>query len=242
VQVTRRAVDIQEKLVAVFPTVRAYREHLGSMYSNLGNALGAEKQSAESERAYRMALKVEQKLQQDYPEVPDYKSKLSMVLNNIGDLLRDRSQLSAAREHFLQAVGYQKQALAANPGNPFYRQSLSYEYWNVADIIVRLSNHEEAVQAVQAMIDVYPDRGDERLWAAQFLAQCVPLAAKDASLAPRKRQEKSHAYTEQALRQLRLALDRGAKTDPPVKDDPALAAIRSYPEFQKLLAEFEARR
>ena len=75
-----------------------------------------------------------------------------------------------------------------------------------------------------------------------MLAGCSRLAEQDERLPESKRQEVSTGYAEGALAALRLAIDKGAKEAEQLPKDPALDPLRHRADFQKLLAEFEAKR
>jgi hypothetical protein len=73
------------------------------------------------------------------------------------------------------------------------------------------------------------------------LAGCARLAAQDEHLPESKRRELAAAYGERALAALRQAVEKGAKEVAQMKKDPSLDPLRSREDFQKLLAESEAK-
>jgi hypothetical protein len=74
-----------------------------------------------------------------------------------------------------------------------------------------------------------------------LLAGCVRLAAQDEGLLASKRQELTLAYGDSALAALRQAVDKGAKEVARMNNDPSLDPLRSREDFQKLLAQCEAK-
>ena len=80
----RRAVDIQEKLTADFPSVPEYRyRHAMSVYG-LANHLADLRRMDAAEPEYRRAIASLEKLMTEYPYEPRYASSLARVFADMG--------------------------------------------------------------------------------------------------------------------------------------------------------------
>jgi serine/threonine-protein kinase len=231
-----RAVEVQEKLAAGLAMVREYRQHLGMMYNSHGNVLRGLKRPADAERSYRRAEEVAARLLADFGPVPDYESQRGAALHNRADLLLEQHKYGEARPCIEEAIAVQTKALQASPTVASYRQHLSDHYWVLASLEQHEGKLEACAAATAKMIDVYPDRWQERYWAAYLLAQCVPAAAKD-----EKRPELARAYGDQAMRRLREAVERGYTNQLPLRKERAFGPLAERDDFRKLAAEVEAK-
>ena len=103
----RKALAIQEKLVAEFPAVPEYRRDLALSHNNLGILLSGLRKRPEAEEQYRKALAIQEKLVAEFPAVPEYRKDLAGSHNNLGDLLTDLGKRPEAEA-----------AVSESPGDP----------------------------------------------------------------------------------------------------------------------------
>src|SRR5262249_7248560 len=107
--------------------------------------------------------------------------------------------------------------------------------------LAALGDHDGAGHIAQQLAAFGWNRADDPYNAACALAQCIPIAEKDAQLAEAKRQELGRSYADRALAMLRQAIRNGYEDAAHMKQDTDLDALRTHPEFQKLLAELESK-
>jgi hypothetical protein len=72
-------------------------------------------------------------------------------------------------------------------------------------------------------------------------SRCVPIVAKHAKLDDQQRQAAAQLYGDAAMKLLREAVSKGYKDVPHMKKDTDLDPLRQREDFQKLLAELEAK-
>jgi len=132
-----------------------------------------------------------------------------------------------------EAIPHQQAVLDAEPKNPNIREFLRNHYWHLATAQVLLCDHRGAAAAAAELVRLYPDRWQEQVRAAEYLAQCAALAAKDAGLTDEQRGEVAREYGDRALALLRQAVDRGWR-DVAALTGPAFEPLRSRDDFHAL--------
>src|SRR5262249_2901475 len=151
----------------------------------------------------------------------------------------ERKELVEARQLAEQAIAHQRIVLESNPLEPVCRQFLANHYRTLTETLVRLGEHEEAVKIATEAPQLYPASAEECRRAAEFLARCVPLAAKDAKVPEDKRKALAEQYAVRAVEFLRSAVQKGYKNVGQLKKDPDLETLRPRDDFMKLIAELE---
>jgi tetratricopeptide (TPR) repeat protein len=237
----RGALKIQAQLNRDFAAVPEYGQDLGHTHHNLGNLLAAMGKRADAETAFREALKIQTQLAQDFPSVPAFRNDLAETMVDEAILLRQGKELGPARRLLEEAVPHHRAALRASPENREYRQGFRINRENLADILVEMEEHAAAAEIVRELIQAAVDPGTDIYNAACILARCVPLAKRDSRLSESQRKERAQAYADRALATLRQAVHHGYNDAAHVKKDTDLDPLRSYPEFQKLLKELQAK-
>jgi serine/threonine-protein kinase len=231
----RRALDLYDKLVAHFPDVPVYRKELANTRSNLAIVLARGEKWEAAEGAWRQALAGYEQLAHDDPDVPDYEGGEGRVLGNLGWLCLQRQDLGRARTYLEQGIGHVRAALRPNPQDPGNRQALRDQEEYLAETLVRQGHHADAAGAAEQMAAVFPDKAQDHVLAAGFLARCMALAADDRHLAEADRRAAQARYGDQALEQLRQAVAHGF-TDAGRLTRPPFEPLRRRDDFQKLLA------
>jgi len=89
---------------------------------------------------------------------------------------------------------------------------------------------------------VRPEHAEDAYDAGCLFARCVPLAQADQKIAEAQRLMLAQQYGDQAMMWLRAAIARGYNDVEHMKTDDDLTSLRQRPDFQKLLAELEAKR
>jgi tetratricopeptide (TPR) repeat protein len=263
----RRALALQERLAADFPSVPEYRQELALSHNNLGILLQDLGKRPEAEAEYRRALALQERLAADYSGVPAYAVELGGSYCNFGGLLRDGGQPAPALEWFGKAIGVLQQALDRTP-DVKARQFLRNSHLGRAQALVRLGRHAESFQDWDRAIalDEGPRRPALRVGRAWALAYAgedtkatreaaevlragtpdVPLlydAAKVFTVAAAKAGDATVAegYAARAIALLRDAVAKGYQNVADLKQDPDLERLRARADFQKLVADLEAK-
>jgi hypothetical protein len=237
----REALTLKKQLAVDFPTRPAFRDRLARSHNNLGNLLRATGRPQEAEAAYREALTLRKQLAADFPKVPDYENALAGSLVNLAGLLRDRRDFAAARQLHVEAIPHHQAALKANPHHPGYRDSYRRNLLGLVGVLAGLQDQVAAVRTAEQLRDLDWDPAGNAYDAACALALCVPIVAQDQHLASDLRQVQVWTYADRAMDLLRQAVARGFKDVAHMHKDKDLDPLRQRDDFQKLLADLEAK-
>jgi tetratricopeptide (TPR) repeat protein len=189
--------------------------------------------------AFQANLKLGEPLAEKFPMVPNYRSELGGTLSNLAMVRINQGDLAEAQQLVERAIPHQRAALKVNPRNPVYRQFLSNHYAVLADVRVRRGLYPAAAESALELANQRKENAEDAYDAACIFARCVPLAEQDQKIPDDKRRELALRYGDQAVTLLREALARGYKDGEHMKQDDDLAALRTRPDFQKVLTEME---
>jgi tetratricopeptide (TPR) repeat protein len=235
----RDALRIQRQLATDFAAAPEYRHDLAGFHHNLGHLLHQLGKRAEAEAAYRDGLKIQEQLAKEYPHLPDYQNDLARTLVNLAILVQSGKDHAQARQLLEQAVPHHRAALKANDRNPTYRGSFRINRRILAGALLDLRDHTAAADAADQLVQAAVDPAMDVYTAACIFSRCVPLAEHDSQLSETQRKERVQAYADRAVATLRQAVRNGFKDVARMKKDTDLDALRSHPEFRKLLKELE---
>jgi hypothetical protein len=108
-----------------------------------------------------------------------------------------------------------------------------------AATLAQLGDHVRAVQEADTLTGPKLTSRDALYDAVRVYALSSTAAGQDQGLAEADRPARAEQYTERALAVLRRALDAGYNNIQKLKEDAALAPLRSRPEFKGWLAGLE---
>jgi hypothetical protein len=103
-----------------------------------------------------------------------------------------------------------------------------------------LGDPAAALRTEEQLRDLGWDPAADYTAAAGGLAQCVAVVEKDPALSPEQRRQQATSYGDRAMALLREAVAKGLKNADLLKDED-FDPIRNREDFQKLLAELEAK-
>jgi tetratricopeptide (TPR) repeat protein len=141
-----KALAIQEKLAADFPTVPAYRRHLADSHSNLGNLLKGLGKRPEAEEQNRKALAIFEKLAADFPTVPTYRVNLGASYCNLGILVWDSGKPADSLAWYQKALDTLRPVHEQEPRDATAKLFLRNSHWNRAVARNRLGQFAEALK------------------------------------------------------------------------------------------------
>jgi serine/threonine protein kinase/Tfp pilus assembly protein PilF len=127
--------DGYTKLVADFPDVPVYRQHLAMTHDNLGILLRNLGKGPESQEQHRQALRMQEKLAGQFPGVPAYRVELAISHDNLGNLLSDLGKRPEAEEQYRQALAIGEKLAADFPTVPEYRQHLAMTHTHLGSLL-----------------------------------------------------------------------------------------------------------
>jgi tetratricopeptide (TPR) repeat protein len=190
-----------------------FRPELAATLNALALVLLATGRAPQAQQAYRQAVAHWQKVADEFPKEPTYQSNLAGTLANLARLYNARGEWAKARPVAEEAIRRQQIALRQSQGHPVYGRALPDHFLALADALLGLGKTEDAARAAEELVRAFPKGAREACLAADVLARCVPLAAKDDRLSPTERQARARAYTER-IQTLVRKVDRQGTDDP----------------------------
>jgi serine/threonine protein kinase/Tfp pilus assembly protein PilF len=262
----RQTLATAEKLAADFPAVPDYRGKLAQSHKQLGLVLRGLEKWAPAEEQYRRAVALREKLAADFPAVPDYRVDLGGDYCNVGLVLLLGGDAAASVEWFGKAIDTLRPIHAEDPRAPHAQEFLRNSYGNRAVAFDRLRDFARAAPDAERAIDLSPpgERPTYRANRAAFwaragqVAEAVAEAAELANgsnrgydewhtlacvytIASDKIADRKAEYADRAMELLRKAVAAGLSKPSALTEDKDLDPLRGREDFQKLVAEVEAK-
>jgi serine/threonine-protein kinase len=266
----RQGLALYERLAAGFPAAPQYRQELATTQHNLGILLRDLGKREEAEAAYRQALALRERLAADSPAVPDYAVDLGRSYCNFGHLVRDGGQPVESLAWYAKAIAALQPVLAKEPRLFPARQSLCISHSGRAEALGLLQRFAEAAADWQqaltwndnpkstaifqfrlAAAQIRAGQADQAVASAEELARspqttanslydCACIHALAAAAA--KEADAAERHATRAVGLLREAVAKGYKDAAHMKKDTDLDPLRKREDFEKLLAELEAKK
>ncbi len=228
----------QRRLVAELPEIADHRQKLALTHLNLGESLqGADPRAAESN--VREAVILQEELARAHPQVPEYQASIGRTLHALSTLLGQQGRWSDAIDPVDRSIRALELARGAEPRDRSYPRSLADARARRAEALAQLGRHADLADEAGRLADVAPDRPEDRVRAAAFLARAIALAGRDPTLSGTRRGEVEADYAARAIHHLRRAIEAGSQ-DASVLDRPDFRPLKG-PEFDKLREDWKAR-
>jgi serine/threonine protein kinase/tetratricopeptide (TPR) repeat protein len=237
----RQALALHLGLARDAPTVPVYQWDLASCRNGLGVVLMLSGRPQDAEEEYHHALAILKPLVAKFPTTPDYQNQLAATMVNLAALLAKCQKFAAARGYFDDALPHHQAALKANPRHPTYRAFLRNNRFGLCLTLLNLKDHAAAADAAAQLLKAAVDPALDPYKAACVLAYCVRLSDGDKQLPEAQRLELAQTYGDRAMAALGQAIAAGYKDTARLKTAPDLEPLRARKDFQKLVAELEAK-
>jgi len=262
----RKALAIREKLAADAPDHADTRRHLAFSHNGLGNVLASLKKWPEAEEHYRKALDIREKLAIEFPAVHEHQLRLGSTCFNYGLMVRNQGRAGESLALFDRAVATLTPIHRLEPRDVTTKNLLHSSHAGRARAYVALMKYAEAVKdwdravelgtaaeraacrARRAMSNLKAGMVAE---AAAEVAELTKSSSWDAgrwydfacvfAVASDKIADKKQEYSNRALVLLQTSVKAGYQDAAHMKKDTDLDPLRDRGDFQKLLAELEAK-
>jgi len=249
----RDALVTNQRLAEDFPKVTDYRQYLALNRQYLGGLLidpsrGLKGNAALVDAALLAhtvltdAVPVWEKLHADAPASPANLVGLVWTLVNLGRVADIRKDYEHARAYLEQAERYRTAApgmMAKDPNGP---GAVKFLARFLAKTLVNLGDHAAgAVRADELARVEKPDGADNAFNAGCYLARCVGLAVKDATLPEDRRIARADEYAARAVAHLKTAATRGFANRKAFREDADLTPLHGRDDYKQLLRDLEAK-
>ncbi len=178
-----------------------------------------------------------EKLVVEAPKSVDFHSQLGLVQGRKGAVLTESGRLSEAAAVLAKAVGHQDRAVRLSKNRSDTRTLLGGHMLELAEVNLKRGAYQEAADEAVRVPRAVPEsgRGEACLDAARVLARLVGLVGADPKLVPADRDRLIRPYLRRSIVLLHEAIDSNPKLAGRLKDDPALKALESRPEFKTMM-------
>jgi serine/threonine protein kinase len=233
------AILLKKQLVMEFPARAQFRRELASSQNNLGYLLQSTGRPREAEAIYADALALFKQLVAELPNQPDVRNFCAATYGNLARLQMVKGDFKAAKAHLAQAAPHHEAALEANPRNPIYQRS----YLKFLAALMRtragLGDPSDAKSVAEKMRDIGWHQSGNAYDAACDLSSCIPVVQKYAPGTRQERDKQALFYSDEAMKMLQDAVNRGWKDVEHMKQERDLEPLRGREDFKKLLADLE---
>jgi tetratricopeptide (TPR) repeat protein len=149
VDLARKAVEIEAKLVSEHPEIPEYRKSLAFAYSAAGLALQEMGDYPGAVASLRKTVEVGSTLIADYPNVPLYGHVEAVGYNNLGGALGAMRDFAGAAEAFKKGIAIRSKEVAEHPEVPDYWRGLANKSNNLATALQMMGDTRGAVAALR---------------------------------------------------------------------------------------------
>jgi tetratricopeptide (TPR) repeat protein len=260
----RKALALDEKLVADFPDVPAYRRDLARCHNALGNLLQDLGKRAEVEEQFRKALALNEKLVADFPGVPAYRVGLGGSYCNKGGLVLAGGKPADSLAWFQKAIDSLRPVHEEEPQDVDAKEFLRNSHGNRAHAYDRLERFVDAVKEWDRAVELSKEpeqpwmrvlRANSKVRAglvAEAVAEVAELTKSPSwfagkwynsacvyAIASGKSADRKMEYADRAMECLRNAVKAGFKNAATLKQVKDFDALRDRADFGQLLTELE---
>jgi tetratricopeptide (TPR) repeat protein len=172
-------------------------------------------------------------------QIPDdslLASELGAIINNLAIKVSKRGRNEEAAQLYRQAIEQQRSALAQDPRNSRYQQFLHNHYVGLGHALRATNQPAEAIAPLREALKLDPRSSLAHYHLACCWAAQIPKSAPGKPLTAAE-QTQAEQLALQAVAALQDAVRHGYDDWQQLRDDPALAPLRSRPDYQELLAK-----
>jgi serine/threonine protein kinase len=237
----QKTLAIAQKLADAEPAVTDFQRLLASGHGNIGEVLSETGKPAEALREYQRALAIKQKLADANPAVPRFQLDLATGHNYIGRLHAREKRFSEAFAAFDRCLAIRQRLADADPTSREYIDHLGWGHAFRGWAHVRAGHAALAAADLRHALALWekekPTHSDTRFERARALALLAGLTTDGKSGVSAA---EAAAFADQSVAALRDAAQAGWGNWAELKE-PDFDALRGRADFQKLLADAEAK-
>jgi tetratricopeptide (TPR) repeat protein len=236
-----KALGLLQKLADANSAVSEFQLALAKIHGWMGFALSRAGKSEEALLAFGKALPMFQKLADANPAVTQFQSDLAWVHNNFGWLLARQKRFAEAFTALDAGLAIRQKLAEADPKNTAHTNDLGYSHAYRGWALVRSGQLSQAAADLRRAVELWakvpaPDV-ETRLERSRALALLAGLGG-DAKSGVTKAE--AAAFADQAVTSARDAFSVGWGRPDELKE-PDFDAVRGRADFQKLVAEVQAK-
>jgi serine/threonine protein kinase/tetratricopeptide (TPR) repeat protein len=237
----RKAFEISQKLVKDNPAVTAFQDDLANDHNIIGVALVSTGKPVEALEAYCQALAIIQKLANADPGNASWKGERAWFTNNIGRALDRQKRWSEAITALDEGLTAHQKLAEADPNNPGYGRALGWSHAFRGGVRFRNGQPADSAADLRRALELWAklpsldiETQVERSRALALLAGLGGDAKSGVTPA------EAQTFADQSIAALADVIKAGWALPSELKE-PDFDALRGRADFQKLVAEGEAK-
>jgi tetratricopeptide (TPR) repeat protein len=215
------------------------RQSLARSHALLGMAYNGLTRTTKAADELQQALRIFEKLAQEHPDVVEYAYDVGRCRIELGRTADRGGRPQVALEEYAKAIEIMEQA--GDKGYLRARIMLLDTRINRAAVLAKLGDHERATEEAEAAVRQGDLRAVHVYNAACAFSLASTAADHDTKLSPTDRNRLTARYADRAMHYLRQAIAKGWRNPSVIKEDSDLDPLRAREDFQKLLADLEAK-
>ena len=197
----REALDIQQRLISLFPSVIEFQSAAAVTCNSIGLIYTEINKPEEAVMYYRGALSTWRALAMTYPDVVSYQANLAACRNNVANLQTQLGRFDDALQSYRAALSIRRRLAEAFPNEPGWQLGVASTQSNIGVLLQETDRPNEALRALveaeeiqRGFVTRHPEIPDNQ----NDLATTLASKSRTQSLLDRP---------EDALKSLRAALD-----------------------------------
>jgi serine/threonine protein kinase/tetratricopeptide (TPR) repeat protein len=235
----KEAQRIYAQLVHDRSDLPEHLQSLGQCHAILGMAYRGQSRNDEAEAAQQHAVDIFEKLAKEHPDVPEYAYDVGRCYLELGLTANQVGRPEAAVARYDKAVAILEGVVAA--GLKSARNALVSARIDRSTARAAGGAHAQAAAESDAVFRQGGLHSGHLYDLACTFSQCSAAADRDGKLSPADRAVLKARYAERAVRFLQQAIADGWRNPQHLKTDPDVEPLRARQDFQKLLADLEAK-
>jgi len=136
---------VHEAAASETRTIQTFREALGHMLWELGDAHSGQQELQDAERLYEQSRVVFSQLEADYPTNAYYRQEQGFSLRKIASVMERGNRMGKAEATLRKSLDFYRQIASEQPDSGFYRNEVAWVLWDLARVLRVQGRLAEAV-------------------------------------------------------------------------------------------------
>jgi tetratricopeptide (TPR) repeat protein len=236
----KEAQRVYERLARGRPDIPPeYRQSLARSHAILGMAYRGQGQFEKAESALGQALEIFEKLAKEHPDVVEYSYDLGRCCGEWARLANSVGRPDDALVRFDKAIETLERVMARGYGAA--QSTMLNDRIDRTSALVGKGDHARATAEADAVAQQGGLLSVHIYNIACVFSRASAAVDRDGKLSPAKRARLKVRYADRAMGLLRQAVAEGWRHPQAIKEDRDMEPLRAREDFQKLLAELEAK-
>ncbi len=233
--------DIWQKLADVNPAVTDFQHDLALSHDTIGRLLSEMGKPAESLEEHQKGLAIRQELADAHPTATEHQRSLAWSHHNVGTLQSKLGKAKVALESVQHALKIFQKLAQDNPPADDLQYGLALSTSQLGITQQQAGQTKEAVASFRRAISILEKRPPQSYYLYALCYSQALLATAASKPGSGLTAAEAQAATDNAMKALSRAVAVGYGDIDTLRTETDLAVLRKRSDFQKLLADLEAK-